>query len=132
MRTRPAARLATKSSRKGIPPRSPAWSRPQSVIYRTGSSRRAVTPDRCSYALSRARATFSVTSFLGSAGNGLQAGAAGLRTGQGGAAHGGGQALIRSRAAGQVGSGDGRRIVRRPARVRQPIIGSGRPRRVSI
>ena len=41
---------------------------------------------------------------------------------------GGGQALMRSRGQqGRRGSGDGRRIVSRPARVRQPISGSGRP-----
>ncbi len=49
-------------------------------------------------------------------------------TRQGRAALGGGQALIRSRPAGQDGPGDGRRIVRRPARLRQPIRGPGRPR----
>src|SRR5580693_9846459 len=38
------------------------------------------------------------------------------------------QALIRSRPAGLVVPGDGRRIVSRPARMRQPIRGSGRPR----
>jgi hypothetical protein len=52
-----------------------------------------------------------------------------VRTRQGRATPGGAQALIRSR--GQrvmVWTGGGRQIVRRPARVRQPIRGSGRPR----
>jgi hypothetical protein len=55
--------------------------------------------------------------------------AAGRRTGQGRATRGGGQALRRSHASRlEMGPGDGRRIVRRPAGMRQPISGSGCPR----
>ena len=76
--------------------------------------------------LSMARMMFSY-SICGSSGNGVLGCC--VRTRQGGATPGGGQALIRSR--GQrvmVWTGGGRQIVRRPARVRQPIRGSGRPR----
>jgi hypothetical protein len=67
-------------------------------------------------------------SFPGLKGMGARAGCwIADKTGRG-RSPGGGQALIRSRPAGQVMAGDGRRIVRRPARSRQPIIGSGRPR----
>jgi hypothetical protein len=43
-----------------------------------------------------------------------------------------GKLLLGHAQQGRTGSGDGRRIVSRPARVRQPISGSGRPRRISV
>src|SRR6516164_1226728 len=61
-------------------------------------------------------------------GNSARFGSCCGRTRQGWAVPGGGQALIRSRGQqGGKGSRGGRRIVRRPARLRQPIIGPGRP-----
>src|SRR4249919_2283966 len=67
----------------------------------------------------------SLSRFLRAAAGLFWVGLAGVRTRQGGAARCGGQALMRSRAAGGgEGPGTGRRIVRRPAR-RQPIRGSG-------
>jgi hypothetical protein len=43
-----------------------------------------------------------------------------------------GKLLLGHAQQGRTGSGDGRRIVSRSARVRQPISGSGRPRRISV
>ena len=60
--------------------------------------------------------------------NGDQAENAGLRTRQGRAARVEGKLLLGHVASRSMGPGDGRRIVRRPARMRQPISGSGRPR----
>ena len=80
--------------------------------------------DRCSYALSRAWMTFRWPDFsrVGEYGLCRAGAAAGRRTGQGRATRGGGQALSRSHASRlEIGAGDGRRIVRRPAGTRQPI-----------
>ena len=89
--------------------------------------------ERCSYALSRAsRVVISAVAasmagrFLGVMPNGALGGLLGLRTRQGGATRCEGRLLL-GHVQRSVMLGDGRRIVSRPARMRQPISGSGPP-----